>query len=126
MQTPQKTILKNPSSKELNKVGNAKNFSQLAKEIANWDLSNDLIIQHKAYKALKQTLSDNLTDTYAWERFLLMRYKSNTEYKKNDHTIVSDQDKLYQVIEDVTHSRGSGRLFGSFFLLARSSLSRKG
>ena len=87
--------------KELNKAGNAKNFSQLAKEVANWDLSNDLIIQHKAYKAKKQTLSDNLTDTDAWELVSFKEVESKTEYKKNDHTIVSDQDKLYQVVEDV-------------------------
>ena len=90
--------------KEVNKPENTKNFGQLAKEIANWDLSNDLAIQHKVYKAPKQTLADDFTDTTLGKRFLLMRYLTNTDYKEVDHTIVSDQGKLYQVIQDVTTS----------------------
>ena len=99
-----KDYIKESILKEVNKVGNTKNFGQLAKEIANWDLSNDLAIQHKAYKALKQTPSDDFTDVTAWVEISFDEIQANTDYKKVDHTIVSDQGKLYQVIEDVTAS----------------------
>tara|TARA_B110000879_G_C11184189_1_gene520365 strand:+ start:13562 stop:20239 length:6678 start_codon:yes stop_codon:yes gene_type:complete len=99
-----KDYIKESILKEVNKAGNTKNFSQLAKEIANWDLNNDLIIQHKVYKALKQTSPEDFTDTTAWEEVSFNEIQANTDYKKDDHTIVSDQGKLYQVIEDVITS----------------------
>ena len=101
--------------KEFILEGNTRNFSQLAKEIASWDLNNDLIIQHKVYKALKQTLADDFTDATAWEAVSFNEVKVNTDYKENDHTVVSDQGKLYQVIQDVmtTSANPVGTLLGS-------------